>query len=280
MHRAAIHDGCFLFGARAQQIFTKMRLLNDRRGSVVEIQHDGNGKVMCHRQHPEHAVARADLQAFIRGGDALQQRLVRQQHAFRFSRGAGTEANEGRIERLKRCCRERWCGAGHDQNEHTQATDFQITRPPGLCGHPGGGTLDHQHGIQCGPVQEFALFLLREFIRNRHETTACRQCGECERHIVETTRKMNADAQTIRAAGLANQCRAQRGRDGVAAGEEFLIAERAFLLHQRDGIRLRALTDGFDNAEHRHESEARRRRAGRGEMGDFCGHHVIHPCAA
>ena len=76
-------------------------MLQHRRRAEVQVEHDRYREVVRHRQHPQHAVRRADLQAIVGRGDAGEQGLVGKHHALAGAGGAGAEADEGRIERLE-----------------------------------------------------------------------------------------------------------------------------------------------------------------------------------
>ena len=226
MNGAAIHHRCFLFGTGAQQVFTQMGFLDDRRGSMIKVEDDGDGEMMRHRQHPEHAVAGADAQALVGGGDALEQRLVGEQHALGFSGGAGAEADKGGVQRFESVAWEARVGSRrHLGDDHGLAVDLKLAAALRLGRKPGGGRINDQHEVQGGAGEKLAFFLLGKLLRNGDEAGACGEGGQGERHIVEAARVMHADAEAVDASCFHGEVRPDLIRQGVGALKQFLIGE-------------------------------------------------------
>ena len=101
VERRAVENRAAVLTGGGKHLFAQMGIDDDRSRAVQQIQHDRHGKMVRHRQDPNDAILRADAQAPVSGGDAGQQRFVRNNHPFAGARGAGTETDEGRVNRGK-----------------------------------------------------------------------------------------------------------------------------------------------------------------------------------
>ena len=94
-HRAAVPP------RRRQHVFGEVGIDDERRRARAQVEHDRHGEMVRHRQNPHDAVRRADAQAAVGGGDALEQAFVRDDNALARARRAGTEADERGVQRGK-----------------------------------------------------------------------------------------------------------------------------------------------------------------------------------
>ena len=155
----------------------------------MEVEHDGNREVVGEGQHPQHAVARADSQALVGGGDAGEQGFVGENHALAGAGGAGGKADEGGIEGLER-------GLGEGGFRGVEPGERVVGR----------GGLPFEREVEGGDADDFRALLRGEFIGEGDEAGVREQDAHGEDDVVDSVGAAQADARDAaeRAGGLAD----------------------------------------------------------------------------